>query len=78
MTISYRVHLTDRRQQELAGSAGERYGSPPHGQQDALTLARLLLGVAQLPEGHADGHGPWRQAIPGGQRIVWLEPELPA
>ena len=69
----YRVLVTDRRVPELAGRAGERYSSPPHPQPEALTLARLLLDVADLP----DARGPWRAAIPGGQRTVWLEPERP-
>lgn len=70
MTV-YRALVVERRLPELAGRAGEHYDSPPQAEPDALTLARLLLGVADLP----NDRGPWRQAIPGGQRTVWLEPE---
>jgi hypothetical protein len=67
----YRVIVTDRQLPALAGRAGGHYGSPPHPESDALALARLLLGVADLP----NDRGPWRAAIPGDQRTVWLEPE---
>jgi len=67
----YRVLVTDRTLPALAGRAGARYGSPPHREPEALALARLLLGVGDLP----NDRGPWRAAIPGGQRTVWLEPE---
>ena len=67
----YRVRAVDRRQRGLVDRDGEDYRSPPHAEDEALTLARLLLDVADLP----NDRGPWRAAIPGGQRTVWLEPE---
>jgi hypothetical protein len=70
---AYRVLVTDHKLAALAGCAGEGYSSPPHPELEAAALARLLLGITELP----NARGPWRQAIPGGQRTVWLEPEEP-
>ncbi len=65
----YRVIVTDHALPELAGNAGVRYASAPQPREQALTLVRVLLGRAQLP----NEQGPWRQARPGGQRTVRLE-----
>jgi hypothetical protein len=69
MTV-YRVIVTDQVLPALAGSTGVTYTSVPQPREQALALARVLLGHAQLP----DEHGPWRHARPGGQRTVRLEP----
>lgn len=67
----YLVHVTDSRLPALAGQEGVQYASPrPQYQLDALLLVSLLLGTSSLPT----MPGPWRRAIPGGQRTVWLEP----
>jgi hypothetical protein len=68
---TYRVHVTDSRLPARAGPEGVQYASPhPQHQLDALWLVSLLLGSGELPA----MPGPWRRAIPGGQRTVWLEP----
>jgi hypothetical protein len=66
-----RVIVHDQRQPALTSDRGERYDSPPQPESEALVLVRLLLGVCRLP----DPHGPWQQAIPGGKRHIWLEPD---
>jgi hypothetical protein len=66
----YRVIVTDQLQSALAGHDGISYQSPPQPRERAVALACALVGVAQLP----DEHGPWRQARPGGTRIVRIEP----
>jgi hypothetical protein len=69
--LTYRVYVTDSRLPALAGQEGVQYASPrPQHQLDALLLVSLLLGTGSLPP----MPGPWRRAIPGGQRTVWLEP----
>jgi hypothetical protein len=68
---SYRVHVTDSVAPALAGHPGASYDSlVAHPEADARELARFLLASPELP----DGSGPWRRAIPGGRRTVWLEP----
>lgn len=66
----YLVVVTDQLQPTLAGHGGVNYESPPHQHEDALALARALVGVPELP----DETGPWRQARPGGTRTVRIEP----
>jgi hypothetical protein len=69
-TLAYRVYVTDSRLPALAGQEGVQYASPrPQQQLDALQLVSLLLGTSSLPPMPR----PWRRAIPGGQRTVWLE-----
>ena len=68
----YRVIVTDQLQPALAGHEGVSYQSLPQPRWHALALARALVGCAQLP----DEQGPWRQARPGGTRIVRIEPAL--
>jgi hypothetical protein len=69
---AYRVIVTDQVLPALAGNTGVTYTSVSQPRDEALALARVLLGLQQLP----DEHGPWRHARPGGQRTVRLEPAL--
>ena len=66
----YRVVVTDQLQSALACHDGVIYHSPPQAHERAVELARLLVGLAVLP----DEPGPWRQARPGGTRTVRIEP----
>jgi hypothetical protein len=66
----YRVIVTDLVLPALAGHTGLTYTSWPQPHDDALALARALLGLQRLP----DETGPWREPRPGGQRTVRLEP----
>ena len=66
----YRVIVTDQLHEALAGHDGVSYQSPPQPRELALELARALVGREQVP----DELGPWREARPGGTRIVRIEP----
>jgi hypothetical protein len=66
----YCVIVVDQLQSALAGHDGISYASLPQPREHALALARALVGCAQLP----DEQGQWRQARPGGTRIVRIEP----
>ena len=65
-TISYRVLVTDQTTHGLVNGDGRHYESPPQTEQQARSLVAVLVG-AELRD-----HGPWRQAIAGGQRIIEL------
>lgn len=67
---NYRVIVIDHVQPTLAGHAGVSYESLPQPREDALALASVLIGLAQLP----DDAGPWQQPRPGGRRTVRIEP----
>jgi hypothetical protein len=67
---SYRVLVADHVTPGLASGDGRRYESPPQSEQQARSLLAVLVGD-QL----SDHHGPWRQAIAGGQRIIELRAE---
>jgi hypothetical protein len=72
---SYRLRVIDSCLPALAGDDGTAYTADvAHPEDDARTLVRLLLGFP-VPAG---AHGPWRCAIAGGQRTVWLEPVQPS
>lgn len=65
----YRVIVCDELNAALVGHDGARYTSVAQDRDQALTLARLLLELSELP----DEDGPRRTARPGAQRIVSLE-----
>lgn len=65
----YVVIVTDTVLPELAEHTAQRYVSAPQPPEQARALIRVLLDLAQPP----DGPGPWRRARPGGQRTVRLE-----
>ncbi len=65
--MNYVVHVIDTLAEPLGGTAAN-YVSPPQPRADAVALAQLLL---QAPPA---GDGPWRRAVPGGQRTITLEP----
>jgi hypothetical protein len=65
-TSSYRVLVTDHITPGLADGDGRHYESPSQTEQQARSLVAVLVG-AELRD-----HGPWRQAIAGGQRIIEL------
>ncbi len=71
----YIVEVHDRCFAQLAGHDGCSYASPPQGEEHALTLVRVLLGCPQRALALADG--PWRAAIPGGQRHIRIHTALP-
>ena len=64
---SYRVLVTDQTTHGLVNGDGRQYESPPQTEQQARSLIAMLLGAE-----HGDHRGPWRQAIPGGQRTIEL------
>ena len=66
---AYRVIVCDDVNDALVEHDSAGYTSVAQSKQQALTLARLLLELTELP----DEHGPWRRARPGGQRIVYVE-----
>ncbi len=66
---TYRVLVCDQLTPGLSGGQSRRYESPPQTEQQARALLGILVGA-----GSADHAGPWRHAIPGGQRIVELRP----
>jgi hypothetical protein len=67
---SYRVLVTDQTTHGLVNGDGRRYESPPQTEQQARSLIVMLVGTD-----HGDRCGPWRQAIPGGQRTIELRAE---
>ena len=69
-TPNYRVLVTDHITPGLVNGNGRRYESPPQTEQQARSLLAVLVGGEP-----GDHHGPWRQAIAGGQRIIELKPE---
>jgi len=66
---SYRVLVTDQITHGLVNGDGRRYESPLQTEQQARSLVAMLVGADQRD------HGPWRQAIAGGQRIIELQAE---
>ncbi|OAI39317.1 hypothetical protein AYO39_00540 [Actinobacteria bacterium SCGC AG-212-D09] len=65
------VRVEDEINQALTGHGGCRYESPPQPREQALTLARVLLGYTGE---ELNGSARWSCAIAGGRRIVALQP----
>jgi hypothetical protein len=65
---SFTVVVEDRFSPGLTGRHDRSYASPPQPQDEALTLAALLLDAGQQLE----GEGPWQRALAGGRRTVRL------
>jgi hypothetical protein len=68
-TLHYVVEVSDRRNAQLTGGTGGTYRSPPHTLDHAHELVAVLL---DFPGGPIQGEGPWRRAVPGGERVVSL------
>ena len=64
----YVVEVEERIDARLSRRTGMRYAAPPQDLDGARTLAALLLGLDELPE----GDGPWRRPLAGGLRVVRL------
>jgi hypothetical protein len=62
------ITITDHQVPALVGGGGNHYCSPPHTDEQAKALLRLLLDGGREP----GDRGPWRCAIPGGQRQITL------
>jgi hypothetical protein len=67
------VHVRDEINHALAGHAGIRYDAPPQCLDQALALARVVLGYSS---GELNGRRRWACPIASGRRIVWLDPQL--
>lgn len=65
------VEVHEQRTQALTATPPLTYTSPPQTEHDARALAALLA------DGRADGPGPWRHPIAGGQRTIQLRPVRP-
>jgi hypothetical protein len=65
------VSVTDEVNQSLTGHEGCRYESPPQPREQALTLARVLLGYTSE---ELDGGERWSCPIAGGRRTIALKP----
>ena len=65
----YRVIVTEHRTRGLVDSDGTTYISPPQPEEQGRSLIALLAGAAAA----VGGGRPWRQPVPGGQRIIELE-----
>jgi len=65
------VRVEDTVEPRLTEHEGGRYKSPPQTREQAMALARLLLGRAP------DANGPqqWTAPIAGGRRLVTLTEE---
>jgi hypothetical protein len=61
------VHVEDQINQALTGHDGCRYESPPQPREQALTLARALLGYTGE---ELNGAERWSCPIAGGRRTV--------
>jgi hypothetical protein len=70
----YVLEVEERIDARLTRRTGRRYTAPPQPLDDARSLAALLLGLDEAP----DGLGPWRRPLAGGQRVVRLVPAAPA
>ncbi len=69
--LNYVVEVEDRRNAQLTGSTGGTYRSPAHSLAHAHQLVAVLLDFPGFP---IEGEGPWRRAVPGGERVVTLVP----
>ena len=67
--LHYVVEVSDRRNAQLTGSGGGTYRSPAHTLEHAHQLVAVLL---DFPGFAIEGEGPWRRAVPGGERVVSL------
>jgi hypothetical protein len=66
-SAAYRVRVTERVSEPLAGVGDCRYDSPPQSRADALVLVRVLLGTTpDLTRSR------WERPIAGGQRSIEL------
>jgi hypothetical protein len=65
------VSVRDEVNQTLTGHEGCRYESPPQPREQALTLARVLLGYTSE---ELDGAERWSCPIAGGRRTIALKP----
>lgn len=63
------LHVEDEINQALTGHEGCRYESPPQPRDEALTLARVLLGYTSC---ELNGSNQWICPIAGGRRTVRL------
>jgi hypothetical protein len=68
------LYVQDEINQALTGHGGSLYESPPQPRQEALTLARVLLGYT---DAELDGGQKWSCPIAGGRRTVALKPAQP-
>ncbi len=68
-TLHYVVEVSERRNAQLTGGSGGSYRSPPHSLEHAHQLVAVLLDFPDFP---IQGQGPWRRAVPGGERVVTL------
>ena len=66
--------VQDEINQALTGHGGCRYESPPQARQQALTLARVLLGYTGA---ELNGDEKWSSPIAGGRRTVALKQPHP-
>ncbi len=67
--MSWIVLVTEQRNGVLTSASAVSYQSPPHCESDAWRLVELLRDGARPTDS-----GPWRHAIPGGQRTIDLRP----
>jgi hypothetical protein len=65
------VRVEDTVEPTLTDQTGGRYQSPPQTHEQAMALARLLLGHPV----DEDGEGQWTAPIAGGRRVVSLTEE---
>jgi hypothetical protein len=65
------LYVQDEINQALTGHGGCQYESPPQARQQALTLARVLLGYTGE---ELNGEEQWSCPIAGGRRIVAVKP----
>lgn len=65
------LRVVDAIEPKLAGHEGGSYESPAQTREQAMALARLLLGC----DGNPDGEQRWTAPIPGGRRVVTLSDE---
>ncbi len=66
----FRVLVYDQLSSTLVDTDPSRYLSPPQPEAQARRLICLLLQRSS-----AEGAGPWRQAVAGGQRLIELTPD---
>ena len=69
------LYVQDEINQTLTGHVGSQYESPPQPRQDALTLARVLLGYT---DAELNGDEEWSCPVAGGRRTVALRPAAQA